>query len=187
MESMIRRRTMSGVADPFDRDELVLLAVPGDQGLGLALVELEADADRVLGVVLSLDHLAEADVAGPVDPRRVATSSSWCRSPSRLASERGAGAPRRWAPRCPEPHRARRRRGARRACSPGGTVRGQPSNTNPRALTSASFRRSATISMIISSESSSPRSMMTLALRPRSDPLRTAHRSMSPVAMWGTT
>ncbi len=53
--------------------------------------------------------------------------------------------------------------------------------------TSASFNRSATIAMIISSDKSSPRSMMTLALRPRSDPLLTADRSMSPVAMWGTT
>ena len=40
--------------------------VPGDQRLGLLGVELEAVADRLLGVVVAVVDLAAAVVAGPV-------------------------------------------------------------------------------------------------------------------------
>src|SRR5581483_7047658 len=49
-----------------DGHQLVALEVPGDQGLGLLLVQGEPAPDGGLGVVLPLDDLATAHVARPV-------------------------------------------------------------------------------------------------------------------------
>src|SRR4051794_5875119 len=55
-----------GAPHAVDQHELVLLEVPGDEGRGLLLVELEPAGDGLLGVILPLHDLAAADVAGPV-------------------------------------------------------------------------------------------------------------------------
>src|SRR5438552_9556003 len=60
-----------GRADPVDRHQLVAPHVPGDEGLGLLLVEAKPPLDRVLRVVFALDDLSPAPVAGPVVPRRL--------------------------------------------------------------------------------------------------------------------
>ena len=54
-----------------------------------------------------------------------------------------------------------------------------------RAAASGLARRSATMPTMMSSGTSSPASMTTLALRPNSVPSATASRSMSPVEMCG--
>ena len=59
-----------GGAGAVDLGQLAPALVPLDQRRRLALVELEAAPDGLLGVVLALDHLAAADVAGPVDHGR---------------------------------------------------------------------------------------------------------------------
>ena len=59
-----------GRAGAVDLDQEAPLLVPVEQGRRLLLVEVEPALDRLFGVVLPLDHLAAADVAGPVDQRR---------------------------------------------------------------------------------------------------------------------
>src|SRR6478735_8239672 len=65
------------------------------------------------------------------------------------------------------------------------SVRGKPSRMNPPSVSGAD-RRSRNMPMITSSGTRSPRAMISLATRPSSLPSRTASRSMSPVAMWGS-
>src|SRR5207249_10863356 len=52
-----------GGAHAVDGDELVAREVPGDERLGLLLVELETAPDGRVGVVAALDDLAAAGVA----------------------------------------------------------------------------------------------------------------------------
>ncbi len=59
-----------GGAGAVDLGQLTPALVPLDQRRRLALVELEPAPDGLLGVVLALDHLAAADVAGPGDHGR---------------------------------------------------------------------------------------------------------------------
>ena len=70
MAPTTRRVTASGEPVPLMVTSRLALGVPGDQGRRLGLVEVQAALDRLLGVVLALDHLAAADVAGPVDHGR---------------------------------------------------------------------------------------------------------------------
>ena len=159
MARTTRLVTWSGDPTPLTLDQELALRVPVDQRRRLALVELEAAADGLLGVVLPLDHLAAADVAGPVEHAAGPRPSSWCRSPRRPGGRPGAA-----APGASGTSRSMTRSswsGARRSSrvSAWAMVRGQPSRMKPRARVSPSVRRSPTISMMRSSGSSSPRSM----------------------------
>ena len=140
-----------GRPDAADLGQLPRWTVPLDQGRGLALVELEAPADGVLGVVLALDDLTAADVAGPVDLGRGRDRVIRRRSRRTPGGRPGGAAPGPWAPRCPR--RGRGSPGASSAASASAwcVVRGQPSRMKPRARASGSARRSATISMMMSS------------------------------------
>src|SRR4051794_16535859 len=57
-----------GRAEPVDRHEQILGHVPGDEGLGLLVVEVEPLAYGLGRVVLALHDLATTDVTGPVVP-----------------------------------------------------------------------------------------------------------------------
>ncbi len=65
-----------------------------------------------------------------------------------------------------------------------GMVRGKPSKRKPRAQSGA-LMRSFTSPMMMSSETSSPRSITCFAARPSGVPAFTAARSMSPVEICG--
>ena len=67
MAPTTRRVTASGEPVPLISTSRLRSRVPVDQRGRLALVEVEPALDGLLGVVLALDHLAAADVAGPVD------------------------------------------------------------------------------------------------------------------------
>lgn len=64
-------RDLVDLAERGDRDDQALGPVEVDDRLGLAVVDLEALADRVLGVVTALVQLAAADVADTLGLRRV--------------------------------------------------------------------------------------------------------------------
>ena len=70
MAPTTRRVTASGEPVPLISTSRLTLLVPVEQRRGLDLVEVETALDGLLGVVLALDHLAAAHVAGPVDQRR---------------------------------------------------------------------------------------------------------------------
>ena len=58
--------TSSGVPEPVDDTSRPRSSYHVDQRRGLLLVEVEPPADGLLGVVVALDDLAAAVVAGPV-------------------------------------------------------------------------------------------------------------------------
>ena len=111
----IRRVTASGVPVPGHRSAAGSRSrYHSMSGAVWTLVELEPAADGLFGVVLALDHLAAADVAGPVDqrgrrervvgaavdahppggqpPEHLGWCGSRCRWPGRGRRERGATA-----------------------------------------------------------------------------------------------
>ena len=70
MAPTTRRVTASGEPVPLISASRLTLLVPAEQRGGLLLVEVQPAPDGLLGVVLALDHLTAAHVAGPVHERR---------------------------------------------------------------------------------------------------------------------
>ena len=137
-----RRVTSSGWPRPSTAASRSRLLVPGDERLGLLGVELEAVADRLLGVVVALERPRRRSCRRSSRSGAGCRPSSWCRSRRtpgawRCARRRRPRAPRGRATRSSgwpassvmlgrAPRPGRRCGGSRRGCSPRLVVSSRP-------------------------------------------------------------